>query len=175
MSRKAQFDYPIISFVMLVIGLIIAAPFLLKIINSFRDNLPQQIGNLTIAGSQEAATTSYFILNTTSNIWDGITIFLVIGALLILLVSSFMIDTHPFWMVLYIMINLLLVLFLPDIVESLGTIYGTSQFATENTQLSFMGFLITHFGEILVGVMVLSGIIIYGKISFFSSNAGMRQ
>jgi hypothetical protein len=83
-----------------------------------------------------------------------------------------MIDTHPVFIFLYILICLGVILFIPQILQAADNIYASTDFSTEVTSLTFVGYIKTYFAEILLGVMILSGIIIYGKIIL--SNTGGR-
>jgi hypothetical protein len=104
-------------------------------------------------------------MNTAINFWDKVILSAFVLATLLLLISAFLIDTNPFWLILYIFLSFMLILFAPDIIGSLDNIYNSSAFATESASLAFIGSLRANFGVILVGIMVITGIIIYGKIA----------
>ena len=64
----------------------------------------------------------------------------------------------------------MLVLFAPNIIGSLDSIYNSASFASETNTLSFMNTLKNNFGVFLVGIIIVTGIIIYGKIAFTGGN-----
>ena len=165
LNKKAQIDYPIITWVILVFGLMLLAPVFLKIFTSIQTPLSTQLGNITNGGAVAQANFNS-VMNTTVNFWDKVILFAFILATLLLLISAFFIDTSPFWIILYLFISFMLVLFAPDIIGALDNIYNSAQFTTEVARLTFIDSLRTNFGAILVGVIVLSGIIIYGKLAF---------
>lgn len=175
MKKKGQLDYPVITFFVIVLGLLILAPIMLKIFISVRDPISAQFGNMSTKGGTLAQTNFNAVMNTAVNFWDKVIISAFFLALILLVISSLFIDTHPLWVVLYIFISLMLVLFAPDIVDSLSAIYDSPTFVQEVSYLTFMDSLRTHFGEFLVGVMVFTGILIYGKIRFFGNGGGQRR
>lgn len=164
LNKRGQIDYPIITFFILIVGLMLLAPIVLKIFNSINTPMANSLSNITNGGEQAKANFS-FVMNTAVNFWDKVVLSAFILALLLLLISAFLIDSSPFWLILYIFISFMLILFAPDIVGTLDNIYNSATFATESASLSFIGSLRNNFGAILVGVMVLTGIIIYGKIA----------
>ncbi|MDD4761723.1 MAG: hypothetical protein PHZ25_01735 [Candidatus Pacebacteria bacterium] len=141
---------------------------MLKVFNSIQTPLTNSFGNVTGAGGAVASANISGVLTTFTTFWDKIIVACFFLALILLFISAFMIDTSPFWIILYVVINFMLILFAPGIVDSLNSIYGSSDFALEASQLGFMSWILAHFGEVLVGVMVITGIIIYGKIAFIN-------
>ncbi|MDI6738157.1 MAG: hypothetical protein QME12_06630 [Nanoarchaeota archaeon] len=162
-------DFPILTFAVIIIALIVMAPFIMKIISSFKGSVAPALGNVS-GGGQQAATEFTHVLDTGGDMLDKAMIAVFFMLLLLMLVSSFLIDTSPFWVILYILVVFFIVLFVPNIMDALGAaVYDSPTFATESAGLSFMNSLRMHFGEFLVGIAVLSGIIIYGKVRLFSS------
>jgi len=171
MNKKAQIDFPVITFVFVIFGLLLIAPIILKIFYTTQNTISPQLGNLT--GGAVAQTNFNAVMNVATTFWDKVIIFAFISAVITLFISAFLIDSSPFWLILYIIIALMVILFAPNIIDSLGNIYDSAQFAQESNALSFVGTLRTYFAEFLVGIIVMTGIIIYGKIAFFS-NGGRR-
>lgn len=167
MNSKGQFTNPVVMFALIVIGLIIVVPITLKLINSIKTPMHDVYGNMSSGAGDIAQKNTDYVFGVASGVWDKVSIFFFIFALLILIISAFMIDTSPFWVVVYIIVGFLVVLFTPNIVASLDVLYTGTTFGIEGGQLTFMSWLRDHFGEVLVGVMVLTGIIIYGKVFLF--------
>jgi hypothetical protein len=163
-NKKGQIDYPIITWVIIVLGLMILAPIMLKVFTSIQAPMSSSLGNLTNGGA-EAQGNFNAVMNTAVNFWDKVVLSAFILATLLLLISAFLIDTNPFWLILYIFISFMLILFAPDIIGSLDNIYNSATFGTEVANLTFIGSLRDNFGLILTGIMVITGIIIYGKIA----------
>jgi len=170
MRNKGQLDFPIITWIIIVFGLLLVAPIMLKIFNNVKAPVSAALGNVTPV----AATNFNAVMNTAINFWDKVIIAAFIFATLLLFISAFLIDSHPFWIVLYILIGFFTVLFVPNIIGALNHIYGSATFATESAALPFMNSLINNFALYLIGVFIMTGIIIYGKIAFFGSG-GMKR
>lgn len=173
MNKKAQLDFPLIPFVALVVALLIIAPIMLKIFISIKNPISASFGNLTNNGGDIAQTNFNKVIDTGINFWDEITIFVFVLAVLILIVSSFLIDAHPSFLIMYIIIAMFLMIFAPSIISSADEIYTSSMFVTETSYLSFLDTVRTYFGEILVGLYLITGLIIFGKIVLF--RGGNRQ
>lgn len=174
-QKKGQLDNPIILFAVLVIGLLIVAPIGLKILRSVQQPVANSFGNITGEGGELAQTNFNTVINTGISFWDKVVVAFFVFAVLLVLVSAFLVDANPFFIVLFILMNMFLILFAPNIITAVDHIYDSSQFAQETAMLAFMDTIRSHYAEFLVGVMVLSGIIIYGKIFLFGGGSSGRQ
>lgn len=166
MNKKAQLDYPIIAFFVVVFGLLLLAPIIMKIFVSVKGPISSQLGNMTNGGAIAKENFDH-VIDIGITFWDKVIIACFIIALILLVISAILIDTHPLFIILYIFISFMFILFAPNIIESLDAIYESAQFATEVSYLPFVDSLRTHFAEWLIGIMVFTGIIIYGKIALF--------
>lgn len=165
MNNKAQIDYPIITLIVIVFGLLLIAPIVLKIFTSIQTPFSEKLGNVT--GGEVAQENFNKVMNTAVNFWDKVIVAAFMFAVILLLISAFLIDTNPFWVILYIFISFMVILFAPDIIGSLDTLYDSPTYAAEVARLTFMDTLRVHFGEFLVGIFIITGIIMYGKIFLF--------
>lgn len=173
-NKRAQIDNPLVIFAVIIIGLLIIAPIVLKIMRSVQAPTSAALGNISNGGAVAQANYDAVIL-TGINFWDKVMVAAFILACLLLLVSAFLVDAHPFWIVLFVFINLMLILFAPNIISAVDNIYNSATFAQETASLSFMDTIRTHYAEFLVGMMVLCGIIIYGKIFLLGGNRQQRR
>jgi hypothetical protein len=174
MMKKAQLDYPIITFFIVIFGLLLLAPIILKVFYSIKTPISSQLGNIS-NGGQIAQANFNTVINTAINFWDKVIIAAFFLALILLVISAIFIDTSPFFVIIYIFLSFMLILFAPNIVGSLDAIYGSQTFAQEVSNLSFMDALRNHFAVFLVGIIVFTGIIIYGKIALFGNQGGNRR
>lgn len=165
LNKRGQLDHPVITFVIIIFALMILAPVVLKIFYSVKTPISDAFGNMSDKGGAVAQTNFNAVMNTGITFWDKVVISAVILATLLMFISAFLVDTNPLWLILYIIISFLLVLFAPDIIGSLDNIYNSPTFAVESANLTFIGSLRDHFGTILVGVIVITGIIMYGKVA----------
>lgn len=175
MNKKGQIDYPIITFAIIVIGLLILAPVILKIFRTTQSSFSDSFGNMSSGGGEVAQENFNIVMNTAVNFWDKVVIAAFFLAIILLFVSAFFIDANPFFIILYIFMSLMLILFAPNIIEAVDKIYDSSSFATETAMLSFMDTLRIHYAEFLVGIMIITGIIIYGKVALFNNGGGRRK
>jgi len=172
--KKAQIDSPVLLFAVIVIGLIFFAPLMLKIFNSIDDNVSPALGNLT--GGLAGKEAFQGVMNTAETFWDKVIIAFFLFAAVMLIISSFMIDTHPVFVILYLLICFGTIIFIPQILQAADNIYNdTTNFDTEVNSLTLVGFLKDNFAVILLGMMILSGIIIYGKISLSGGMGGTNN
>ena len=163
MNKKAQIDYPIITFIVVVIMLVVFAPIMLKIFNDVVNPFGAKVGNMTtVAGVNVAVVQTSFIA-----FWDWIIIIAFLIQVILLFVSAFFIDTSPVFVPLYILVCVLMMIFAPDMIQIVDRIYDSPQFLLETTQLPFTDFIRTNFATIILGMMVLSGVVIYGKLKYF--------
>ena len=149
----------IITFVVVVVGLLILAPVMLKLFNS----TVGEIGDKLNETSAEAGAAVATIEDTFINFWDYIIVIAFFVNVVMLLISAFMVDTHPIFLLMYIISAFVIMSFAPYTMEPVGKILGMDQFSTELGQIPMTSFVITNFNLILLGVIVLSGIVMYSK------------
>lgn len=166
MNNKGQIDYPLITFIVIVIGLIILAPFMLKIVNEVLTPFSAGVGNVTA----EAGTSVTHIRDTFINFWDFVIIAGFLFAILLLFISSFLVETHPFFLIIFILLSFFTFLFAPSFLDVLDTIYNSSQFATEVSTLAMIDFIRTYLGIILVGIYFVCGVIMFARFRFGGGN-----
>jgi hypothetical protein len=170
-NKNGQIDAPIITFAILVVGLIFFAPLALKIFNSIDSGLTPALGNVSAGAAGQTAFHS--VMTTVTTFWDKVIIAFFLFAVVMLLISSFMIDTHPVFVILYLLVCFGTIIFIPNILQAADNIYSDQiNFHQEIASLTYVGFLKENFAVILLGIMIISGIIIYGKISLAPSNSG---
>ena len=164
MTTKAQIG--IIGIVGVIIVLLFLAPILLNIVRTTTGEVANAIN--TTDPNAAAAITS--IENTYSNLWDWILI-LVFGLnVILLLVSAFFVDTHPAFILVFIMIAFFTLAFAPNILDAVDKVWEDAHYAGETgTDLAFMNFLRNNFGLVILSLLVLSGIIMYGKFKYFGT------
>jgi hypothetical protein len=178
MSKVGQLDFPIATLMIFVFGLLIFAPMALKVFRSIQTPISDGLANVSYGGDI-ASQNFNSVMNPLISFWDEVIIFAFILSIILMIVSSFMIDTHPVWIILYIVVWFILIVFAPNIVSAATAIYDSSQFAGEVALLPLTNALRLHFVEYMVGLGLLSGIIIFGKIGFGGglgngSNGGNR-
>jgi len=169
MNIKGQLDFPIVTIIVLIFGLLLIAPIMLKIFHSIQTPISDRLAN--VSGGNIAAANFNKVMDTASNFWDKVIIAAFMLSMILMVISAFLIDTNPFFIILYIFVSFMLVLFAPSIIGALDGLYSSADFTTEVAQLTMTDYLRIHFGEFLVGIFVITGIIIYGKIKLFPSSS----
>lgn len=173
MNKKGQIENPVIVFVILIAALLMFAPVMLKIFVSVDTSFSQSLGNIT-AGGAIAQANFQAITTPLITFWDKVIVSAFVLAIILLFVSAFLIDAHPFFVILYIFLDFMLILFIPSIVSALDHIYDSANFATEIAYLPYLDSLRSNFVGFVIGIMVITGIIIYGKLSFFNRSNNRR-
>lgn len=167
-SKKGQFG--IITFVGLMFVLLFLAPFVVKIVRSSVGGFSDAITPI----NAEAGASVDYVEDTFINMWDWV-LFLVFSLnVLLLLISAFFIDTHPAFVIVYILTMFFMMTFAPSILDSLEAVYYDSAMTDATTGhdagrlLPTTEFLIENFGTVILGIAVLSGIVMYAKFKYFT-------
>ena len=159
-------DFPLITFIIVVVMLLIVGPVILKVVNGTLTPFANALNSSGVPGGEIASTNVTHVRTVFINFWDGI---LVIGFLIVILMlfmSAFLIDASPFFMVLYIIMFFLTVLFSPAVISIVDGIYDSGAFVDEVALLGFLDFIRLNFGVIITILGVLSMVIIYAKMRF---------
>ena len=156
----------IVTFVVVVVGLLILAPIILKLFNS----TVVELGDKFNETSPEAGAAMESIEDTFVTFWDYIIVIAFFVNVVLILVSAFMVDTHPIFLLMFIISSFVIMSFAPYTMEPVSQILGMDQFSTELGQIPMTAFVITNFNLILLGVIILSGIVMYSKFRGKSSD-----
>jgi hypothetical protein len=164
LNKKGQaLDYPIATFIIVFIGLLLMAPIMLKITGDILEPVGASLGNLT----GDAGTSIGNINQSFINFWDFIIVIAFIVTVLLLFMSAFFIDTHPLFIVIYIILSMIMVMFSSEFVRIIDSIYDSATFLGEVNNLGLVNFLRGHFEFIILIIIILSGVVIYGKLKYF--------
>jgi len=167
-KKRGQLDPGITAWLVVVVIILIMGPVMLKVVRGVLVPTTQQFTNSSQNSMQMGGAKMTQILGVYTTFWDGILLFAFLGATVLLFVSAFLIDAHPIFMVFYVVILLMVVLFAPNILEAVNHIYDSNQFAEEVTYLESMDFIRNNFGLIITLIGILSLLIIYAKMRYFS-------
>lgn len=163
LNRKAQLN-SIIAFVAVIVALLITAPIVLKIFNSVTGGFATSVQN-TSADAYNAVTYGQTTVNT---FWDYVILVAFITNVLLLFVTSFLIDMHPALVVLYIIGGIFLFFIGPVYITSVDKIFTNSQFTTEVANMPNTTWLYSNFLWVLLGIYFATGVIMFVKFKFFS-------
>lgn len=174
MNRRGQVT-SIIAFVVVIIIMLFAAPMLMKVVTVPTDRFMTALSSVDASNNSVAAVSS--IKNTFTTTFDWVVIFLFMINVIILLVSAFLVDVHPAFIVIYIFGLFFLFVFAPQVIDVVKDFYDSSttvgsEFATEVGYLPLTKFLVDYFSVVVLAVAFLSGLIMYGKFKFSGGKSG---
>ena len=162
MNTKGQIG--IVSLVGVIIALLFMAPILLNIVTTTTGEFADAINST----NPSAAATVDGITNTYTSLWDWALILIFALNVLLLFISAFFIDTHPAFMLVFIMVAFFTFAFAPNILDATDKIYNNAHYAGDvAAYLPFMDFLRGNFGAVVLGIFVMAGIIMYAKFKYF--------
>lgn len=163
-SKKGQIEgligIVIIGIVIIVVGLILL--FLnLTVLDKF--------SNAVRPLSNDSANAVQYGSSTFVNLWDTVIIVVFFINVIILLISSFLPDYHPAFIVVYIIAAFFLFMFIQTYVTVIDKIWN--QFPTVTQYLPQTQWLYQNYGYVLLGIYFVTGAIMFTKFVFFNSNA----
>jgi len=162
-NKKAQLDNPVIAVAISLIALIIMGIVIMKVYLSIQAPVMDGFKNLTIGG-ETASTNFNHVLTVGITSMDYIILAFFVIMVIMMFISSFMIESHPIFLILYIGITFLFFMVAPSIIKSADELYESALFVNEVSYLPILDYIRTYYGELVIGLMVVTGIIIYGKL-----------
>lgn len=163
-NKKAQ-SQSIIIFFALIVGILIISIIILRLTNSIISPFQAQIGNISAPAGAVVGT-----VHEKFTSWWDIFVILIFGInIILLLVSSFLVDVHPAFLIVYIISIIFLFVFGNYILNVLDTVWNSIGTSVEEAQTPLQQFIINHFQMIMMGVVILSGIVMYAKFKFFGN------
>jgi hypothetical protein len=170
----------IIFIVGTIVTLLLMAPILVKLViipsEKFSDALA------TIDSTNKSVEAVNFIQHKFTSLFDWVILFFILFSIIILLISSFMIDVHPVFFVIYFIAMLMIMIFAPMTLGFLDRMYNCTDYMSpgecagyggwtyEIASLPITKFIYDNFSVFILSVMMLSGVIMYGKYRRSSSN-----
>lgn len=167
-NKRGQAESIIVFFV-LIVAIFIVSIVVLRIVNEIVSPFATQLNSTSIQASQAVTYTQ----NKFTSFWDTAIIILFAINVILLLVSAFLVDVHPAFILIYIIAIIFLFIFGNYALYALDSIWNKLATATEINQTPMQQFIINHFQTIMLGIVILSGIVMYSKIRFFSQGTGI--
>jgi len=157
-QKKAQYDT--IAWIGTVVVLLILAPILYKVVSTSLSQFSVAINNT----SPTAAASVDLIQGSFLGWLDYLIMIGFLVNIVLLFVFAFMVDTHPLFLVFYIISSVFTMIFSPYVIEPIKQIFGMAEFGDAVINLPLTEFVLTRFNIILLGVIVVAGIIMYAKL-----------
>lgn len=169
MNNKAQIQ-SIGAFIGIVIVLILLAPVILKVGTEILSKSATQFSQ--IDATNKSADVVTFTQGKLTGTIDWIVMTLVLINILLMMVTAFLIDVHPAFVVIYIIGAVALVISAPFVIMTAEKMYSMGDFSSVISYIPMTEFLMNNFAVVIVGVIVLTGIIMFAKIKLFNSGGG---
>ena len=169
--KKGQAEMPILTLFAVTIGIVIVGLFLLKIVDSVLTPFQAGVGNVSATAGAAVGD----IKDTFTNFWDFVLIMAFLVELIVLFYSAFMIDTHPVFVVMFILFAAFTFMFMPAVMEVVDEMFDSiidTDHSYYLTQIPMLNFIRNNYGVLMLGILMVSGIIIYGKYRWLGGSSG---
>jgi len=169
LNKKAQVEFSPVIVIALIIGLIIFAPIMLRIIGVTTGTFFTQMNQSAPVAVAEANTA----VNKVYNFFDYLIVIAIMINVIMLFVSAWFIDTNPIFIVLYIMFAFIFVLFLPNLMDATDSIWSRmnsvdDDWHTGSMPLTFTSWIRENLMLFSVVIIALSGVVTYAKFKLTS-------
>ena len=162
MNKKAM-GFDVGAWAILVILLLILAPIVLKVGVAVIGGTVSAVNNSDPAAAAEGT----IVLNKLNYWWDFLTVSAMFISMIALFVSAYFIDTHPAFVVVYIVFAFVFMLIIPNALTAVDQIY--TQYSTVTPNLPYTDFVRTNFIGVVLMVFFLTGIIAYAKFKYIDT------
>lgn len=167
MKNKGQAQSVVIFFG-LMLAVFICSIIILRMTNAILTPFQAQIGNV----SAPAGAAIGYAHDKFTSVWDWAILLMFLFNVILLFISAFMVDIHPAFLLIYIITIIFLVIFGNTAMGVVDAIWGAVGTSVETSQTPLQQFLINNFNLIMLGIIALSGIIMYAKFKF-SQGSGL--
>lgn len=151
-------DFPFIVVMLFVMGIIIL--FTHNIYTELNDSIDQ-------SGVFDGSNTSQEILvngQTTINGFDFIFVMVFVLLGLGLLVSAFLLDTHPIFFFIILIMMVFLVIVVALLTNTFEDVSGDAALANSTATFPMTTYMVSHFPVFAVIIIFMSAIVFYGKL-----------
>ena len=174
-NKKAQVEFGPILLVAIIIGLLIFAPIMMRIIGTVTGKFFSVMNESypdAVAPANEAVDKVY-------NFFDYLLVIVMFINIIVLFISAWFIDTNPVFIVLYIMFAFVLILLLPAMMDAVDAVWAKMEDAGEHDtwedsslNLTFTDWIRRNMTMFTLIIIVLTGLITYAKFKYFSGQYG---
>jgi len=168
-KKKAQVEFSPAIVIALILGLIIFAPIMIKIIGTTTGTFFTQMN----ISAPDAVAEADSAVRKVYNFFDYLIVIAIFINVIVLFISAWFIDTNPVFIILYIMFAFIFVLFLPNLLDATDRIWGKmdsveNDWYSGSMPLAFTDWIRQNLIMFSVVVIALSGIITYAKFKMTS-------
>jgi len=160
-KRGNSFVLPMATFIAVIVGILIISVVFIKLSNEILTPFGSQVGNM----SRNAGLGVTKVADTFYEMWDWIIVISLVVQLVLLMASAFFIDTHPFFLILFIISNAFLIMFASGFETVLSEIFNSNDFSLlVITYMPMANFIRNNLMTIILGSMIMAGMAIFAKI-----------
>lgn len=171
-NKRAQVEFSPAILIAIIIGLLLLAPIMMRIIGTVTGTFFTQMNST----SPEAVAEASGAVDKVYNFFDYLIIIAMFINIIVLFISAWFIDTNPVFIILYIMFAFIFVLFLPNLMDAVDSVWDRMEsMSTQDTwgdtsmNLTFTDWIRRNMVMFSVIIIAISGIITYAK---FKLNSG---
>ena len=165
-NKKAQIDFGPAVLIAVILGLIIMAPIMLRIIGTVTGTFFEQMNGTAPEVVADASST----VDKVYNFFDYLILIGMFINIIMLFVSAWFIDTNPIFIIFYIMFAFIFFLFMPNLLDATDTIWtkmdslsGLDNWESSSLNLEFTDFIRGNMMVFSLIIIALTGIIMYAK------------
>jgi hypothetical protein len=156
--KKGQAD--IITFMILAVVIVIIAPVVMMIFNTSVQGFTAGFNSVDNSTANQLATMN----NKFNSMYDLVVISVFIVNIILLFLTSFLVEVHPLFLVFYILTCVFAMIFIPATLTGAEGIWGANVISGYTTYLPATQFILDNYGAVMLVVMVITGIITYAKL-----------
>lgn len=171
LGKHGQVEFGPIVLVAVIIGLLIFAPIMVRIIGVTTGTFFKQMNQSAPSAVAEASSA----VDKVYNFFDYLIVIAMLINIILLFISAWFIDTNPVFLIFYIMFAFILVLFLPNMMDGvdqiwgkMGTMSAQDQWGNTDLNLPFTDWIRRNMMVFTLGIIALTGIITYAKFKLTS-------
>jgi hypothetical protein len=164
--KKANVEFSPIILIAVVIGLLIFAPIMLRIVGIVTGQFFTQMNQTAPSAVAEASTA----VDKVYNFFDYLIVIAMFINIIGLFISAWFIDTNPVFIVLYIMFSFIFFLFIPNLLDAVDAVWGKmedasvhDQWGSSSLNLTYTDFIRRNMMMFALIIIMLTGILIYAK------------
>ena len=173
LNKKGQ-ALSLIVFFAVIVAVFIVSVVVMHFTNSILTPFQSSINNISTVAGTNVAT----IQNGFNKWWDYAVVLIFIINVLLLFITSFLVDIHPAFLLMYVFALLFLFIFGIGVLGAVQNIYNLTNpdgspgpFTDAVNNMPMVNWLLQNFSLTLLGIAILSGIIMYAKFKVFGGNS----
>jgi hypothetical protein len=163
-NKKAQVEFSPAVIIVVIIGLLILAPIMLRIVGTVTGTFFTQMNSSAPNAVAEADSA----VDKVYNFFDYLIIIAIFINVIMLFVSAWFIDTNPVFIILYIMFAFIFILILPNMLDAVDKVWERMDDVEDtwhegDLPLTFTDWIRQNLVLFCVIIIGLTGVITYAK------------